>query len=41
LIAVDARGLVIEAGKTFIVNREEVLARAEEEGIVVRAIKNN
>jgi len=41
LIAVNARGLVIEAGKTFIVNSEEVLAKAEEEGIVVRAMKSN
>ncbi|MCK8816356.1 UDP-2,3-diacylglucosamine diphosphatase LpxI [Natroniella sulfidigena] len=40
LIKVDAAGLVIEAGETFIVNQEEFIKRAEENEIPIVAIKN-
>ncbi len=38
LIKVKAKGLVIEAKKTFIVNQKEVLNKAEEAGIVIVAM---
>ncbi|MCG8515451.1 MAG: UDP-2,3-diacylglucosamine diphosphatase LpxI [Halanaerobiales bacterium] len=37
LIAVNASGLVIEAGKTFLLAREQVTSLAEENGIVIMA----
>jgi DUF1009 family protein len=39
LIAVKARGLVVEAGSTLIIDKENFLKRAEENGIVVAALK--
>ena len=39
LIAVDATGLVIEAGKTFIVNQEQVIAKANQAGIAIKAVR--
>ena len=39
LIAVKARGLVVEAGNTLIIDKENFLKRAEENGIVVAALK--
>ncbi|MFI5359586.1 MAG: LpxI family protein [Halanaerobiales bacterium] len=38
LIAVKARGLVIEADSTFIIDKESFLKRAEENGIAVAAL---
>ena len=40
LIEVDAKGLVVEADKTFIVNQEQVIAKANEAGIAVKAVSN-
>ena len=39
LIEVDAQGLVVEAGKTFIVNQEQVISKADEAGIAIKAVK--
>ncbi|ACL70503.1 LpxI family protein [Halothermothrix orenii] len=40
LIKIKARGLVIEAGKTFIVDREEFIETAEASGITVMALES-
>ncbi|MBM7556977.1 LpxI family protein [Halanaerobacter jeridensis] len=40
LIEVDAKGLVIEADKTFIVNQEQVIAKANEAGIAIKALNS-
>ncbi|WP_027339491.1 LpxI family protein [Halonatronum saccharophilum] len=40
LINVEARGLVIEAGKTFVVNQEEFIKRADKHGIAVVAMSS-
>lgn len=39
LIKIGARGLVIEAGKTFLINKEEFIARAEKANITVVAME--
>ena len=39
LIKVNAKGIVIEAGKTFIVDQERVIARANQAGIVIKAME--
>ena len=41
LIEVEAKGLVIEANKTFIINQTRFIERAEEAGIFVKAIEND
>ena len=41
LIRVDAQGLVIEADKTFIVKQDQVVAKAEEAGVVIKAVKSS
>ncbi|MFO7820085.1 MAG: UDP-2,3-diacylglucosamine diphosphatase LpxI [Halanaerobacter sp.] len=41
LIEVDAQGLVIEADKTFIVKQDQVVAKAEEAGVVIKAVKSS
>ena len=38
LISVQARGLILDAGKTFLLNRDEFLKRAEKADIIVVAI---
>lgn len=39
LVAVQAKGLVVEAGQTFFIQREEVLQLAREHGIAVMAMR--
>lgn len=38
MIAIKARGLVIEAGKTFLIDKTKLLEKAEENGLVVMAL---
>ena len=39
LIEVDANGLVLEAGKTFIVQQDQVITKAEKAGLPIKAIE--
>ena len=41
LISVQARGLILEAGKTFLLDKEEFLIKAEEAGITVVAVDSD
>ena len=41
MIEIKARALVIEAGKTFLLEKESLLKKAEEEGITIIALKND